>query len=65
MAPGMVEVGCHAGNGRTGCIIACMVILAGIAPSEAVGWTREHYCWHAIDTSEQERWVGAFAPEPR
>ena len=65
MAPGMVEVGCHAGNGRTGCIIASMVILAGIAPSEAVEWTREHYRWHAIDTSEQERWVGAFAPEPR
>jgi protein-tyrosine phosphatase len=59
----LVEVGCHAGNGRTGCIIACMVILAGIAPSKAVEWTREHYCRQAIDTSEQERWVEAFAPE--
>jgi hypothetical protein len=42
-----------------------MVILAGIAPTDAVEWTREHYCWHAIDTSEQERWVEAFAPQPR
>ena len=61
----LVEVGCHAGNGRTGSIIACMVILAGIAPTDAIEWTREHYCWHAIDTKEQERWVEAFAPEPR
>ena len=61
----LVEVGCHAGNGRTGSIIACMVILAGIASTDAVEWTREHYCWHAIDTKEQERWVGAFAPDRR
>jgi protein-tyrosine phosphatase len=32
----LVEVGCHAGNGRTGSIIACMAILAGEAPNEAV-----------------------------
>jgi hypothetical protein len=58
----LVEVGCHAGNGRTGSIIACMAILAGTAPTDAVAWTREHYCWHSIDTSEQERWVEAFGP---
>ena len=57
-----VEVGCHAGNGRTGCIIACMAILAGTPAVEAVEWTRSHYCLHAIDTSEQERWVEAFTP---
>jgi len=38
---------------------------AGIAPTDAIEWTREHYCWHAIDTKEQERWVEGFAPEPR
>jgi hypothetical protein len=59
----LVEVGCHAGNGRTGCIIACMAILDGIPANEAVQWTRSHYCLHAIDTSEQERWVEAFEPE--
>jgi hypothetical protein len=56
----LVEVGCHAGNGRTGSIIACMAILAGEIANEAVEWTRSHYCLHAIDTSEQERWVEAF-----
>jgi hypothetical protein len=58
----LVEVGCHAGNGRTGCMIACMAILAGTPASEAVEWTRSHYCLQAIDTSEQERWVEAFTP---
>lgn len=58
----LVEVGCHIGNGRTGCIIACMAILAGTAASDAVEWTRSHHCLHAIDTSEQERWVEAFTP---
>ena len=57
-----VEIGCHAGNGRTGSIIACMAILAGTPAEEAVEWTRSHYCLHAIDTSEQERWVAAFEP---
>lgn len=55
-----VEVGCHMGNGRTGTIIACMAILAGVAPKDAVAWTRSHYCRHAIDTPEQERWLEAF-----
>jgi hypothetical protein len=32
----LVEVGCHAGNGRTGSIIACMAILTGRAPADAV-----------------------------
>lgn len=57
-----VEVGCHAGNGRTGTIIACMAILAGTAASDAVEWTKSNYCLHAIDTWEQERWVEVFAP---
>ena len=56
-----IEVGCHAGNGRTGCIIACMAILAGTPANDAVEWTRSNYCLHAIDTSEQERWVEAFS----
>ena len=56
----LVEVGCAAGNGRTGCMIACMAVLTGVPATEAVEWTRSHYCLHAIDTSEQERWVEAF-----
>ncbi|MEO8425064.1 MAG: hypothetical protein ABI595_14290 [Actinomycetota bacterium] len=61
----LVEVGCAAGNGRTGCIIACMAILTGTPADEAVEWTRSHYCLHSIDTSEQERWVEAFPGRKR
>ena len=61
----LVEIGCHAGNGRTGCIIACMVILAGIrrpTPSNGRGSTT---AGTRSTRSEQERWVEAFAPMPR
>ena len=56
-----VEVGCIGGLGRTGTVLACMGILAGIAPSEAVPWVREHYDPAAVETPEQEAWVSWFA----
>lgn len=55
-----VEVGCLGGHGRTGTIISCMAILAGVAPKGAVAWTRSHYCEKAVETTEQEQWVEAF-----
>jgi len=56
-----VEVGCIGGRGRTGTVLACMAILAGIAPGQAVQWVREHYDSAAIETPEQEEWVLWFA----
>lgn len=55
-----VEVGCHGGVGRTGTALACMAILAGVAPEEAVSWVRERFYSGAIDTIEQEEWVVGF-----
>jgi protein-tyrosine phosphatase len=56
-----VEVGCIGGLGRTGTVLACMAILAGIAPGQAVHWVRGHYDSAAIETPEQEEWVLWFA----
>ncbi|MBO0847960.1 MAG: phosphatase [Pseudonocardia sp.] len=56
-----VEVACGGGVGRTGTVIACMVVLAGHAPAEAISWTREHYTPRAVETRGQRRWVGWFA----
>jgi rhodanese/phosphatase family protein len=56
-----VEVGCAGGLGRTGTVIACMAILSGVPPEEAVAWTRANYRPDAIETAEQERWVAWFA----
>jgi hypothetical protein len=56
-----VEVGCLGGRGRTGTVLACMSVLAGIPPHEAVRWVRRNYDAAAIETSEQEAWVLWFA----
>jgi Swiss Army Knife protein, DSP-PTPase phosphatase domain len=57
----LVEVGCLGGTGRTGTVLACMAVLAGVAPSEAVAWVRMAYRSTAVETAEQEDWVRRFA----
>ena len=57
----LVEVGCLGGSGRTGTVLACMAVLAGVEPSEAVTWVRRNYRPEAVETSAQERWVAWFA----
>ncbi len=56
-----VEIGCIGGLGRTGTVLACMAILAGVAPRQAVEWVRDHYDPQAVETPEQEAWVIQFA----
>jgi protein-tyrosine phosphatase len=56
-----VETGCRVGLGRTGTVLACMAVLAGVPASEAVGWVRRNYKPGAVETPEQEEWVGWFA----
>jgi protein-tyrosine phosphatase len=56
-----VEVGCAGGLGRTGTVLACMAVIAGVPATEAVGWVRSHYDVRAIETADQEEWVHWFA----
>ena len=56
-----VEIGCVGGLGRTGTVLACMVVLAGVPPAEAVEWVRTNYNKAAIENAEQETWVHRFA----
>lgn len=56
----VVEVACGGGVGRTGTVIACLAIHAGLPPSEAVAWTRAHYHHRAVETTWQRRWVARF-----
>lgn len=55
-----VEIVCLGGRGRTGTAIACIAQLAGVAPEDAVRWTREHYDPHAVETPWQRRYVRRF-----
>ena len=56
-----VEVACGGGVGRTGTVIACLAVLAGVAPADAVAWTRATYRSRAVETPWQRRWVRNFA----
>ena len=64
----LVEVGCVGGLGRTGTVLACMAVLAGVASIDAVAWVRRTYDTRAVETAEQESWVLWFserAGDPR
>ena len=60
-----VETGCWGGRGRTGTVLACWAILAGIKTEEAVAWIRKNYWDEAVETPEQERWIGWFGKKAR
>jgi protein-tyrosine phosphatase len=55
-----VELGCLGGHGRTGTALACLAILCGLPPSEAVTWVRESYCASAVESGLQEAFVTGF-----
>lgn len=55
-----VELGCHGGHGRTGTALACLAVLSGEPPEEAVAWVRAHYCDQAVETPEQAAFVAAL-----
>lgn len=56
-----VEIGCLGGVGRTGTVLACMAVLAGIRGDQAVEWVKEAYSPYAVEEDEQETWVLGFA----
>lgn len=56
-----VEVACNAGRGRTGTALACLAVLDGVAPEQAVAWVRLHYHTRAVETLLQRRYVERFA----
>ncbi|MFI7371112.1 protein phosphatase [Actinoplanes sp. NPDC049668] len=52
-----VELACAGGRGRTGTALACLAVLDGVAPREAVAWVRLHYHPGAVETPWQRRFV--------
>jgi protein-tyrosine phosphatase len=56
-----VEVGCAGGRGRTGTALACIAVLDGVPPREAVAYVRRHYDRRAVETPAQRRFVTRFA----
>ncbi|KUO22353.1 protein-tyrosine phosphatase family protein [Streptomyces dysideae] len=56
-----VEVACGGGRGRTGTALACLAVLDGVPPEEAVAYVRRHYDRHAVETPWQRRYVRRFS----
>lgn len=56
-----VEIACGGGHGRTGTALACLAVLDGVLPREAVAYVREHYDSRAVETPWQHRYVTRFA----
>ncbi|WP_314177713.1 protein-tyrosine phosphatase family protein [Streptomyces winkii] len=55
-----VEVACGGGRGRTGTALACLAVLDGVPPGEAVAFVRAHYDPRAVETPWQRRYVLHF-----
>jgi len=57
----LVEIACYGGVGRTGTVLSCLAICAGVQPRNAVDWVRAHYDRRAVETHEQRRLIDRFA----
>jgi protein-tyrosine phosphatase len=55
-----VEIACGGGRGRTGTALACMAVLEGLRPADAIAYVRAHYDRHAVETPWQRGFVGRF-----
>ncbi|RRO14285.1 protein phosphatase [Saccharopolyspora rhizosphaerae] len=56
-----VELACGGGRGRTGTALACLAVLDGVPPADAVASVRAHYHPGAVETPWQRRYVRAFS----
>lgn len=61
-ADGRVELACDGGHGRTGTALACLAVLDGVRPEDAVAFVRSGYDPHAVETPWQRRFVERFTP---
>jgi hypothetical protein len=57
----IVQIACYGGLGRTGTILSCLAVCAGVQFSDAVEWVRANYDRRAVETDEQVQLVEAFA----
>nr|WBO77890.1 protein phosphatase [Streptomyces sp. SBE_14.2] len=56
-----VELACGGGRGRTGTALACVAVLDGVPPEDAVAYVRRHYDPRAVETPWQRRYVRRFS----
>lgn len=52
-----VEIACGRGRGRTGTALACLAVLDGLSPDEAIEFVRRRYHRRAVETPWQRKVV--------
>jgi hypothetical protein len=57
-----VEIADYGGRGRTGTALALLAVFDGVPGDEAVGYVRQHYDRHAVETPWQKRYVRRTSP---
>jgi hypothetical protein len=57
----LVEIACYGGLGRTGTVLSCVAICAGVPLRDAVAWVRIHYDQRAVESQEQYQLIERFA----
>jgi len=57
----LVEVACYGGLGRTGTLLGCLAIVAGVHAADAVEWVRGHYDARAVETVDQIGMIARFS----
>jgi len=57
----IVEIACYGGLGRTGTVLSCLAVCAGVASRDAVEWVRTNYDQRAVETPAQCQLVEEFA----
>ena len=56
-----VEIACVAGHGRTGTVLACLLVeLEHLEPKTAINTLRERYCEMAVETRDQQQLVADY-----
>ena len=55
-----VELACRGGRGRTGTALACLAVLDGVPPRQAVSYVRERYDARAVETPWQRSYAAHF-----
>ena len=50
-----VLVACQGGHGRTGTVLSCLIMAAGVIPAknDPITWLRERYCEKAVESQDQ------------
>jgi hypothetical protein len=55
-----VDIGCMGGHGRTGLVLASLLVIQGMDPWDAIKKIRTDYCQEAVESYTQEQFVGKF-----